>query len=86
MKAFLGPPGACDACCRCCGTLDQVGIPCYYCHQGVFMHRRWWRFWEDEYGQWFGVPREDIDPAELEVERREMEARQAAAKLPRGAP
>ncbi|MFS8456463.1 hypothetical protein EIQ18_00610 [Xanthomonas campestris pv. campestris] len=41
---LFGPPGICDACgCR-CGTLDQVGIACYICGAGVFMHRCFWVF------------------------------------------
>lgn len=40
----LGPPGVCDACGRYCCTLDQVGIPCYHCESGVFVHRRFWTF------------------------------------------
>jgi hypothetical protein len=40
----LGPPGVCDACGRYCCTLDQVGIPCYHCERGVFMHRTFWTF------------------------------------------
>lgn len=32
------------------------------------MSRRWWRFWRDEYARWHGVPRDDIDLAELQAE------------------
>jgi len=63
------PCGACDACGRCCHVLCEVGIPCYHCHAGIFMGRRWWRFWRDEFDRWYGSPREDIDVAELEAER-----------------
>lgn len=69
MTGFLGPPGACDACGRCCCTLDQVGIPCYHCHAGVFMDRRWWTFTQDRFGTWLATPREDIDVAALAAER-----------------
>lgn len=40
----LGPPGVCDACGRYCCTLDQVGIPCYHCETGIFVHRMFWTF------------------------------------------
>jgi len=71
MRDFMGPPGACDACGRVCITLDQVGVRCYHCHAGVFMARAWWTFWRVE-DRWIGTPREDIDLAELEVERARM--------------
>jgi hypothetical protein len=68
------PAGACDACARTCCTLDQVGIPCYYCHAGVFMGRQWWRFARDGMGRWLATPREDIDPGELEAERARIDS------------
>jgi len=42
----FGPPGICssETCRRSCCTLDQVGIRCYHCHEGVFIHRREWTF------------------------------------------
>lgn len=66
------PAGACDACGRACCSLDQVGIPCFHCHAGVFMGRRWWTFARGRGGQWLATPRDDIDPAELGVERARM--------------
>jgi len=56
--------------------MDEVGIPCYHCRQGVFMSRRFWRYWTDEFGREWGTPREDIDPAVLEEEWRRVEAKQ----------
>ena len=35
----------CDACGRRCITLDQAGIPCYHCREGVFLPREAWDFW-----------------------------------------
>lgn len=56
--------------------MDQVGILCYHCHQGVFMSRRFWRYWTDEWGTQWGTPDEDIDLAALEEEWRWVEAKQ----------
>jgi hypothetical protein len=50
-------------------VLCEVGIPCYHCHAGIFMSARWWRFWRGQDGRWLATPRENIDVAELEVER-----------------
>ena len=40
-----GAPAVCDACGRRCITLDQAGIPCYHCREGVFLPREAWDFW-----------------------------------------
>ena len=53
----------------------EIGNPCRYCHVGVFMSGRWFQFWRDEYGTWFGSPREDIDVAALEAERAALQQR-----------
>jgi len=39
------------------------------------MSGRWYQFWRDEYGTWFGSPREDIDVAALEAERAALQQR-----------
>lgn len=41
-KFVMGAPGICNVCGRPCCTLDQVGIECYHCHVGEFVHRRYW--------------------------------------------
>ena len=64
--------------------MDEVGIRCYHCQKGVFMSRRWWTFWTDEFGVEWGTPKEDIDMAALEEEWRWVKGRQGASQLPRG--
>lgn len=39
-----GPAAICDACGRACVSLDQAGCICWFCGEGLFMHRRFWRF------------------------------------------
>lgn len=73
-KLLFGYPGLCDACGKYCCTLDQVGIVCYHCFAGVFMHRKWWVQWRvgDDI---VGTPREDIDLDELAAEWRGLGAK-----------
>ncbi len=69
----LGRPGFCNVCWRPCITLDQVGIRCYHCRQGVFVHRRYWDQRECECHGAFtcalcggcgvvAIPKEDLRP------------------------
>lgn len=81
MADYFGPAGACDACGRTCCTLDQVGSLCYHCHAGVFMGRRWWTYWQDEDGVWWGTPREDIDLSALAEEWRRLGGRRDSTPL-----
>lgn len=88
-KLTFGPPGICDACGKRCITMDQVGIVCYHCFQGVFMHRSWWIYsscpacgliaWCDcEVCRGTGVvatPREDIRPEDLRAAWRALPER-----------
>lgn len=43
-KFTFGPAGVCDACGRFCQGLHQVGIRCYHCLAGTFIHRGEWIF------------------------------------------
>lgn len=61
------PAGACDACGRTC-MRHEFGHECCHCHAGIFMNGSWFTFWRNEYGTWFGSPREDIDVQALEAE------------------
>jgi len=38
----MGPAGICNVCGRACCTLDEAGIPCYHCFEGLFIHRQFW--------------------------------------------
>lgn len=92
----LGPPGVCDACGRHCCTLDQVGIACYHCERGVFVHRRFWAFSECPFCAGSGnptclacrgsgivaAPDESLDPLALAAEWREAIGRYQAKALP----
>jgi hypothetical protein len=94
----LGPAGVCDACGAYCYVLIEAGIPCYKCHRGTFIHRRFWVFTHcpfcavapDPYCSTcngFGAiatPREDLDLDELERERAEYAERERQYHAPRG--
>ena len=60
MNSLFGPGGCCDACGHPNWDLSGVGILCYKCHRGIFMHRQYWRYYFD--GQEFvcAVPNDDV--------------------------
>lgn len=63
-KEAFGPPGICDACGKPCCVMQHVGIQCYHCHAGTFMHRSLWLYtWLD--GELIATPREDLTEADL---------------------
>lgn len=43
-QLVMGPAGICNLCGRKCCTLDEAGIACYFCGEGIFIHRYFWIF------------------------------------------
>lgn len=41
-KLVMGPAAICNVCGRRCTTLDEAGIVCYHCGEGIFIHRSFW--------------------------------------------
>lgn len=60
-QSLFGPGACCDACARPKWDMGGEGSLCYWCHAGVFMHRRFWRFTFD--GEEFvcATPRDNVD-------------------------
>jgi hypothetical protein len=90
------PSGACDACFKPVYTLMEVGMPCYHCQQGVFMHRGLWDFrlcpecggagrgacaYCDKTG-WIVTPREDVEMERLREEWRSLPNRYVRNDMP----
>lgn len=85
----LGPAGVCDACGGYCHVLFQAGQPCFKCHNGTFIHRRFWVFSDCPFcavatdphcpvcdgTHVMATAREDIDPDDLQREIAEYSAR-----------
>jgi hypothetical protein len=44
--------------------MQQVGIQCYHCHAGVFMHRKFWRFTYID-GDMIATPKDEVTDADL---------------------
>jgi hypothetical protein len=63
-KEAFGPPGVCDACGKPCCTMNQVGIPCYHCKVGTFMHRSLWRYTYIN-GDLIATPRDDVSERDV---------------------
>lgn len=40
----MGPAAICNLCGRPCCTLWEAGIPCFFCGEGLFIHRYYWHF------------------------------------------
>jgi hypothetical protein len=39
---FLGPTAICDACGKPGWDCHVAGLPCFFCSDGLFMHRKFW--------------------------------------------
>lgn len=68
MNSLFGPGGCCDACGHPNWDLSGVGILCYKCKRGIFMHRMYWRYYFD--GEEFicAVPRDEVTEEQLRPE------------------
>jgi hypothetical protein len=97
---FLGPSGVCDACGARCFVLIEAGIPCYKCHKGIFLHRRFWRFSECPFcavkkdldcivckGTWvMATPLDDVDLDDLADAYRDAAEKERRYSTPRPGP